>query len=213
MTVRSADRGDLRWIAAIHRRQLPHGFFARLGSRYLRAYHRSFMQSPHAVALVAERRGRRVGFVVGVVDPVAHHRYVVRQHGLRLAVVGAMSLVARPALALEFLRTRVVRYLRSVSRATSPRRTSDAPGGAAPETTAAVLTHVAVDPEAQGAGAGRFLVEAFVDEVREAGAAAVELVTLSGERGAASFYEKLGWKRAGATERGGASFTHFVLEP
>lgn len=207
--VRPADAADLAWIASLHARQLPHGFFAELGPRYLRSYHRTFLASPHAVAFAAVLENEPAGFLVGTLDSVAHHRYVIREHGRRLAAAGAAALVGTPRLAVTFVRTRTGRYVRSIARAL--RRSAPA---SAPSTsdcaTVGVLVHVAVEPAAAGAGVGTQLVAAFVDRARAAGVTRLELVTLAGDRGASRFYEKLGWTEAG---RGAdASYKRFVLD-
>lgn len=206
--IRPTESADLASVAALHTRQLPHGFFARLGPRYLVAYHRTFMESPSARSLVAEVDGVVRGFVVGPVDASAHHEYSVRHHGRRLAAQGAAALAVRPAVAVEFLRTRVGRYVRSVRRVSRP-PSAPAPSG----DPTAVLSHVAVEPGCGGAGIGTALVHAFVGEVSAAGARRVELVTLEGDAGAAGFYEALGWQHAGTSRREGQAFERFVLEP
>ena len=60
----------------------------------------------------------------------------------------------------------------------------------------AVLTHVAVAPDAQGTGLGRVLVEAFVAHARARGADEVRLITHAHTR-APSFYRRLGWSSLG----------------
>lgn len=208
-TVRPAEVSDLRWIASLHARQLPHGFFAELGRRYLRSYHRTFLASPHAASYVAVVAGQPAGFLVGTIDAAAHHRYVIREHGPRLAAAGALALLVSPRLAATFLRTRTGRYARSILRATRRRRPASTPQ-AEDCATVGVLTHIAVEPATAGAGVGTTLVNTFVERAREAGVARLELVTLAGESGAARFYEKVGWREAG---RGAdASYKRFVLD-
>lgn len=209
--IREAQASDLDWIARLHAQRLPHGFFVRLGRRYLRAYHRSFIVSPAGVALVAEREGHRVGFVVGATSAGAHRRFVLRKQGVRLAIVGACALSVRPAVAAEFVRTRLFRYARSVSRALDRSRVRT-PGSAAAAADCAVLAHVAVDPGIERGGAGSALVDAFTDAVAEAGATRIELVTLADERGAAEFYERLGWRSTDTGVVPDAVFRRFVLE-
>jgi hypothetical protein len=67
---------DLPFAAALHAAALPHGFFARLGSPFLRVYYAGYLRSPYAVALVAERRGdvrEPLGVLVGTLDTAAHN--------------------------------------------------------------------------------------------------------------------------------------------
>ena len=193
--VRAADAGDLGFAAMLHEAALPHGFFARLGERFLRRYYRTFLESPHAVALVAVTNDGRAGVLVGTVHNRAHYRWLRRHAGRRLALAGAAALLVRPRVALAFVRHRAARYLRAWrllgpgSRA-EPRTDHDAGD-------VAVLTHVSVLPEARRTGAGRALVDAFVAAAAAAGSREARLVTLSGEQGAAEFYSRLGWSHCG----------------
>jgi ribosomal protein S18 acetylase RimI-like enzyme len=222
--VRDAVRRDLRATAALHHRSLPGGFFSRLGRRFLRRYHATFLASPHAVGLVATDPATDdapVAFLVGTLRNRAHYRWVVRRCGPRLALELVVALLVRPRLAWLFVRTRAGRYLRWVwryplrhaqARAAAPAGREGGPrvddavrvpaaAGTAPVAPVAVLTHVAVDPELRGRGAGRRLVEVFLERAEAAGAAEVRLVTEASD-GASGFYERLGWTPIG--ERPGA---------
>jgi hypothetical protein len=55
------------------------------------------------------------------------------------------------------------------------------------------------------------LVDRFVAEARAAGASRAVLVTLAGDAGAAPFYDRLGWQRAGEQNRDGQTTSMFVL--
>lgn len=213
LELRDAAAADVERMATLHADRLPQGFFVRLGPRYLRAYHRTFIGNDLAVALVAEEDRSLVGFVVGPVDAAAHRQFVIRRHGWRLALAGAGALLFRPALALEFGRTRLGRYARGLVRALrrTPSLGPTSPGGLAPERTA-VLSHVAVDASSASRGVGRALVGGYVEAVRRRGARRVELVTLAGDEGAGGFYRRLGWQESGGRAAGGAAFERFVLE-
>lgn len=213
--VRPLASADLAAVASLHARALPDGFFAGLGERFLRAYYRSFLASPVAVALVAASETDVVGAIVGPARNADHYRWVVRRHGLRLALSGALALLARPAELRRFLRTRVPRYVRALSRMLGLSRSSGravSRADRAPDPEVAVLTHVAVAGSARGSGAGRDLVAAFVEECRANGAREVRLVTNSSE-GAAGFYRRLGWDEvAERSAADGTVVTEFRLD-
>lgn len=181
----------LEGVTRLHLRALPEGFFARLGAGFLRAYLSTYRASPYACAFAAVGDGRLQGFLVGVHAPAAHRQWVIRHHGLRLALRGAVALLARPRLLALFVRTRLARYGRALLR----RRGSPAAAAPAGASAAAVLAHVAVDREARGAGAGRALVDAFLSAVAANGGRAVVLVTRAGS-GAEAFYDRLGFERS-----------------
>lgn len=193
--LRPLDHRDLRFAAGLHAEALPHGFFVELGPGFLRAYLATFLDSPHAVALLATLGGHPVGTLVGVLDPARHARWVLRRRGLDLAWRGALALAVRPRVALRFLRTRVGRYVHGW------RRHRKGPPVAAPEAGGrlpAVLSHVAVLPGARGTGAGAALVKAFEEAARGSGALRAILTTMEGPDGAGAFYSRLGWERTTA---------------
>ena len=194
-TVRSARSSELGCTAMLHERELPAGFFARLGPRFLQRYHQTFSESPLADVLVVPNGSEPAGVLVGTYDNAAHYRWAMRHCGRMLAVAGLLSLLRRPRLLLEFLRTRVGRYARATLRylRRRTRRSGGHPGEpvAAPAQVA-VLTHVAVSPEARGAGVGGTLVEGFARRACEAGADEVRLITPSNGPGP-GFYRALGW--------------------
>lgn len=195
--VRPLGRRDLAFAAALHARSLPHGLFPRLGERFLRRYYATFVRSPWAVALLAESGGRPIGTLVGTADDRAHYRFVARRCWLPLVGAGLRSLAVQPGVAWWFLRTRGGRYARGLVRLARGNQTgSGEPGSAGPVRREGVLTHVAVDEQARGSGAGGELVTAFTAWAGSRGTSHLRLVT-HGTEGAAAFYERLGWTVSG----------------
>ena len=187
--VRAAGRADARFCAALHAESLPHGFFIQLGPRFLRAYHRTFVDSPYALAYVATVADVPVGMLVGVVRPGAHARWVMRRRGVRLAILGAAALALHPVTGLRFLQRRAGRYISGWRR--NRRRGGSIPAAA---DESALLSHVAVLKGARRTGAGRRLVDVFVDACRAGDAPRVTLFTLDTPDGAGAFYAALGWR-------------------
>jgi ribosomal protein S18 acetylase RimI-like enzyme len=184
-------RTRLGFTAALHASSLPGGFFADLGEGFLRRYHATFVDSPHAVGLLACVEGHPVGFLLGMIRAPAHARWVLRHRGPALALSAATALAVRPRVALRFVRTRLRRYMAAW------RRHRGAGAGAAPAAPGdvAVLGHIAVLRGVRGTGAGSRLVRAFEDEARREGATRAVLTTLEGAEGAGPFYERLGWRQ------------------
>lgn len=196
---------DVRFAARLHRDELPHGLFPRLGTRFLRGYYRAFVESPHAVAFVAPADGSAAGYLVGTTDHHAHHRWMLRRHGPRLGLLGALGLATNPDALWLFLRTRVGRYARRLARAAWPTAAGGSAGDETPSSRGplAVLMHVAVDPSARGTGFGRQLTHAFAHHAHAAGCRDIRLVTRAGD-GAGTFYETLGWQRVDERGRDGS---------
>jgi GNAT superfamily N-acetyltransferase len=194
--VRSMAAGDLPAAARLHATLLPHGFFPRLGQRYLRAYYRTFMSSPYGIALVACLADQPVGVLVGTTCNAAHYRWVIHHQGIPLAWLGAMAMLVRPAVAAWFVRTRLRRYARRLLRLplrSVPAERDASTGGPAADDIA-VLTHVMVSDDVQGQGIGTALAERFAMVAKAAGASRAALVTMSGRAGASTFYKRLGWE-------------------
>lgn len=190
--VRDLRDGETRDSAALHARLLRKGFFARLGIQYLRCYHRTYVASPHAVALAATADDQLEGFLLAVLRPGPHGAYVLRRWGPELAARGAVALLARPAVLLLFVRTRALRYARGLWRRS---RAAAAPPSQA-DGLWAVLSHVAVDDARQGAGVGAALVDALHDRVRADGGTGVVLLT-DPYGPAPGFYRRLGYDEEG----------------
>lgn len=186
------DRDTAR-TALLHAQELPESFFARLGVRFLRVYHRSFIDSPHAVAFAAERDGHVEGFLLGVLAPAPHGAYVLRRWGTKMAAAAALAMLTRPRVLAVFLRTRVARYARGLWRR---RRVSASGDPRAATRTWAVLSHVAVDASCRGSGAGAALVGRLHESVVASRCAGVVLLTEADGPGP-GFYARLGYEDEG----------------
>lgn len=188
--VRPLAHEDLEWTVQLHRTGLRPSFFSRLGPGYMRAYHGSFVTSPHAFGLVAVLDGQPAGFVLVTTNAPAHYRSVIRRSGPRLVARATAALVVRPRLLAHFVSTRARRYARGVRRF----------GREAPKVAVARLqhptseiVHIVVADHARGAGIGTFLMAHVELTVQGLGSHDIEAKTAD----AAAFYEANGWERAG----------------
>lgn len=183
---------DLEFAVAQHLEHFPHGFFARLGGGFLREYYRCFLSSDGAVALLAVCDDEPVGYLAGTVDPAGHRRELLRRHGRTLAWRATVAMLLRPGLGVHFVRTRARRYLRRLLLSSAP--AAEPPAGGA---RTAVLSHVAVTPEARSHGVGSALIAEFEARVAAAGVGRITLVTAAGPAGAGDFYLRQGWRIMG----------------
>ncbi len=198
---------DIPAVVDAHRANFPHGFFARLGPRFLRRYYRTFLDGPLAVALVVELAGGPAGYLVGVLDPVQHRRLLLTYHGFALAVCGLLGLMRRPTVLTRFLATRVRRYSSALT------RSRGGSFGTESGPRLAVLSHVVVSNDARGRGLGTLLVDAFVEQARGAGRDRACLVTIAGSTGAGAFYDKVGWRHArDSTGVDGQQLSYYELD-
>lgn len=198
--LRGARSDDLHTTARLHRDQLGHGFFVALGPAFLAAYHRTFVDSPYGIGLVADHGGEVVGFLFGTLNNRLHYRWVVRWRLPDLGWNALLGMLRRPRLTGVFLKTRLRRYIGAVRRRIGRGwQGESADGGpeAGDRAIAAVLMHVAVDPAWRGQGIGSRLTDRFLVGATAVGAHEAQLVTLSGSAGAADFYRERGWTLIG----------------
>lgn len=182
---------DLAAAAALHVGELPEGFLAQLGPRFLQRYLATFLDTPGGVALVVDdQHGELAGFLVGSTRD-GHHRAALQRHARVLVLSALGSLAVRPVVLLELLRTRAVSYLQALSRpARQPPSVSTQQRGVR----TAVLLNVAVCPQARGRGAGAALVRGFEAAARADRCGRAVLISF----GDKEFYEHLGWDRVAA---------------
>jgi GNAT superfamily N-acetyltransferase len=163
--------------------------YARLGPRFLRRHHAGYLRSAGAVALLAERDGRPVGFLTGVVTPAAH-RIALKRAVPALTVIGTAALLnARVGEACAGANAgSYPRRVRRILRRNQPDSQPNCPTG--------VLTYLAVSPEARGQAVGDTLLGVFLGQAQTSGCRAVTLTTEQGARGAESYYAARGWTKA-----------------
>ena len=210
---------DVSFASALHRAHLPGGLFVDLGPRFLRAYYRGFLRSPASIGLIAERNGRRIGFLVGTIDQTAHSQHLAHSGIVRMVIVGALALLVRPALVRRFIRTRMGRYATGIARARA--RTPDAARRHDGHVDAShgykkrigVLTAVAVDSAAQRSGVGRDLVNAFVGVADLCQTDELRLYARRDNAATSRFYPGLGWKPGEEhTDADGQVWLSYTLE-
>lgn len=196
--IRDALVSDVSTTSELHVHELKVGLFPQLGRRFVARWHRTYHQSPHAVALSAVRiypHGREhvVGFLIGATDRDAFLRELVTRHRTALVVCGALALLVRPRVLGRFLRTRLRPYLRRLRTAA---RHGAVDGSTTERERTADLAAIVIAPSLRRSGVGRALVQEFLRRCAAAGAGTVELVTVSGPSGAAGFYSRTGWTLA-----------------
>ncbi|WP_380165238.1 GNAT family N-acetyltransferase [Jannaschia sp. R86511] len=200
---------DTVTTARLHRGLLPNGLFPRLGPRFLRYWHATFLDTPAATGLAVVHHGEVVAFVLATLDQRLYLHHTLRRHRWSLMWRGALGLLTRPVVLVRFLRTRVRAYARHLLPGRGAGRTGAQPGQPPrdrPERRVRVaVVHAVVTSEAaRGQGCARALLDTVADAARRARADHVALVTdvadpASGApvSGAAAMYERLGWRREG----------------
>lgn len=240
LSVRRLRSSDAPATARLHLEVLDTEFLSRCGLRFLRCYHRAWIESTDAIALAAvDDRGRIVGVILGALRPEAHFRTMVRRRGVVLGLLMVQQALVHPPLARDLATSRVPRYVRGLVRmvgrrpaavvrggrvpadateapdgptATSARRPSEVQPASSPSPShIGDVTHVMVHPDVQGQGVGRALLEETRRVSADAGLDELVLVTLP-ELPAGAFYRRVGWQPDGTmTSRSGEQFDRYRL--
>ena len=170
--------GDVEPVVKLHLRAFPGFFLSFLGPRFLREFYFSFLADPVGMAFVARHMQEGVvGAIVGTVDPRGFFGRLLRRRWWAFAVASLGALLRRPSSALRLARALVYR--------------GEAPTGPV----RALLSSIAVSPDAQGQGIGRALVQRWLDEARSRGARGCFLTTdLENNDEVNRFYRSQGWK-------------------
>ena len=175
LTVRQMTSADVPRVVQIHVAAFPGFFLSFLGPRFLRLFYGEAVLL-NEVALVAEQAGVIVGLVMGSTRPAGFFKALLRRRLFRFGLAAAPAVLRRPSVAL-----RVARALTKPSQAAKVEGT-------------ATLMSIAVGPEAQGLGAGKALVGAFVREAARRGASKIDLTTDKAENERTNaFYQSLGF--------------------
>lgn len=174
---------DVPAVAALHMRAFETFFLARLGERFLRQFYAGFAEDPGAVTVIARADdGRVVGAVVGNLAPDQFFRRLLRRRGLRLALASLPAVLRDPRVAARTARAVTYRGETTVARAEG-----------------ALLSSICVDPEVEGSGYGRWLIDQWWCRARERGARSAYLTTdADGNDRVNDFYRRAGWTLLGS---------------
>lgn len=187
VSLRRMRHTDLAFATAEHRAHFPDNVMGRLGGPFLRRYYATFLDTPFAVATVAQTQGEACGYLVGILDTRQHRRLLLRRHGAALLATALLGSFRHPRMAYRLLTRRVGLRLRRLHHPDRATGTESTPSRVA------VLSHVATTGRMRGQGVGSALVTRFVQDCRVDGAHRVSLATLDGPAGAGPFYARQGW--------------------
>jgi ribosomal protein S18 acetylase RimI-like enzyme len=158
VSIRAMSAVDVDRVTDIHVGAFAGFFLTYLGRRFVRLFY-SETVALGEIALVAESEGAIVGLVMGSTSPGRFFTRLLQRRAVGFAVAALPAVARRP------------RILLRVTRALLKPREAGRPVGTA------TLLSVAVAADAQGLGAGRKLVVAFLEEARRRGATRVDLTT------------------------------------
>jgi ribosomal protein S18 acetylase RimI-like enzyme len=158
----------------------PGFFLSFLGPHFLELFYRSFLEDSAGIGFVALNVDEFViGCVVGPLVPGGYFKRLMRRRWWAFCVASSSALLRRPWIAFRLLRA--LWYRGDAAEGDSEAR--------------ALLSSIAVAPEARGQGVGQALVKAWLDEVRRRGGQGAFLTTdAEGNEAVNIFYQRLEWK-------------------
>lgn len=177
VALRSLSAEDVRPLAQLHRLAFPSFFLSSLGEPFLVQFYRGFLTDDTAITVVARSAGGDLlGAVVGTTEPAGFFTRLIRRRWPGFVAASTRAVLTNPRAMPRLLRA--VRYR----------------GDASPDGHGALLSSICVDPEHQGEGLGRQLIEAWTGEALRKGATSAALTTDADDNEAVNhFYRARGW--------------------
>ena len=173
------DSMQLERIVDVHLSAFPGFFLSSMGRPFLRLLYRSFMEEKKGICLAVEVDGRIQGFAAGTTDPQIFFRTLLRKKWYGFIAAAIPGVLRNPM----FVTRKCIGAL--CYRGETPESLSGA----------ALLSSLAVSPEASGKGIGQQLVRSFCDKAVHEGCHAVYLTTDNADNEAVNrFYSRCGFE-------------------
>ncbi|WP_420174345.1 GNAT family N-acetyltransferase [Luteococcus sp. OSA5] len=177
-TTTALHAADIDDVVALHRRAFPDFFLSQLGPNFLAQFYKGFLTDPTSVTVVAHGEdGRVLGAVVGTTQPAGFFSRLLKRRLVGFAAASAQAAIQDPK--------RIPRLARGILYR----------GEAGDRVEGALLSSICVDPDTQGSGVGRALIDAWCEAARLRGARHAFLTTDAKNNEATNgFYQSNGWE-------------------
>lgn len=175
--LRKLDRSDIQKIVFVHLQSFPGFFLSFLGPRFLSLFYSGICSAPEGIAFVyLNDADIPAGFVAGTSNPGGFYSRLLKRDWLKFVLASIVPVLKKPSV--------IGRVARAVSHPSGNPIGNDVAG----------LFSIGVLPELQGTGAGKKLVQAFLQEASRRGCKRVFLTTdRDGNESVNVFYQKLGF--------------------
>jgi GNAT superfamily N-acetyltransferase len=174
------EKRHLYSVVSIHLKAFPNFFLSFLGAGFLREFYAAFLKEPTGLAFVAQEEkvgGNVLGVIVGTEQPAGFFKRLLIKKWWAFFFASMNALKKGPRISFRLFRALFYR------------------GDIPPGISAALLSSIAVIPEAQGLGVGRLLIDRWLYEARQRGVPACYLTTDAECNDAVNkFYVRGGWK-------------------
>jgi len=175
--IRPLQENDIDAVVRVHLASFPGFFLSFLGPRFLSLFYSGICSAPEGIAFVyLNESGLLAGFVAGTSNPRGFYSRLLKRDWLKFALASIVPVLKKPSV--------IGRVTRAISHPADNPIGNDVAG----------LFSIGVLPELQGTGAGKKLVQSFLDEARERGCKRVFLTTdRDNNQAVNAFYEKFGF--------------------
>jgi len=166
-------------IVDVHIKSFPTFFLTFLGPRFLKEFYKSFTYDKTGIGFVAVERNTHdiLGVIVGPLVPAGYFKRLLKKRWYAFCLASTAAILKRPTIINRLFRAVFYR--------------GEAPSG--PQR--ALLSSIAVSPQAQGQGIGQALVKRWAEEVHRHGVTGCFLTTDAYNNDKVNgFYQGLGWK-------------------
>lgn len=170
--------GDIDSVVELFPKAFPNFFLTSMGPMFIRELEKSFVRDPMAVSVVAidTESGQLQGFVGGTTCPKGHFKRLLKRRWWAFALASIPAVLRRPSIIPRLVRGMFYRG-----------------GGPEAGEGLALLSGVAVHPDAQGKGVGQIVMRAWLAEMRRRGVEGCYLVTDAVENERVNrYYQKSG---------------------
>lgn len=164
-------------VVQTHLTSFPSFFLSSLGPRFLALYYSGICTATESIAFVyLNDSGMPLGFVAGSTNPRGFYSRLLKRDWLKFAFASLGTVITRPS------------AMRRIARGLLH------PSGNPVGNDVAGLFSIGVSPELQGTGAGKILVNAFLETAKRRGCKRVFLTTDRDNNESVNiFYQKLGF--------------------
>lgn len=177
-SIRLARIEDIGAIVKIHKGAFPDFFLTSLGDGFLKLYYRTVMESPDGILLVSKSENDITGFCAGTLLSAGFNTRLIKRNLLGYMGQGIKLLFTNPV--------RIWHLYKNLSKENPD---------VGDKGEYAELLSIGVDPSRQGGGAGKKMLLALEEEVKEKGGTKQSLTTdYENNEKAIGFYHSLGYK-------------------
>lgn len=175
----SADKNTIQAIARLHKRAFPTFFLTQLGVPFLTTLYTGYMEDKNSGIIVAENKGRILGFIAYSKDYSRFYKGLIKNHLIKFAFCSLSAAVRHPS----FIKRLLGAFKKSDS--------------VVKEEKYVELSSICVDPRIESKGLGSKLIDYLKGIVDFNTYAYINLETdADNNEGANHFYVKNGFKLA-----------------